>query len=58
MFQIKRELVWEMVDEDVVCLSPSTVYRILSEEDLVEVELEKLLEEKRLKIMRCPHFLD
>jgi putative transposase len=30
-----RELAWRMVDEDVVCLSPSTVYRILKEADLV-----------------------
>jgi transposase InsO family protein len=30
-----RELAWRMVDEDVVCLSPSTVYRILREAKLV-----------------------
>jgi transposase InsO family protein len=30
-----RELAWRMVDEDVVCLSPSTVYRILKEAHLV-----------------------
>lgn len=30
-----RELAWRMVDEDVVYLSPSTVYRILREEKLV-----------------------
>ena len=30
-----RELAWRMVDEDVTCLSPSTVYRILREEKLV-----------------------
>ena len=30
-----RELAWRMVDEDVVCLSPSTVYRILRAEKLV-----------------------
>jgi transposase InsO family protein len=30
-----RELAWRMVDEDVVYLSPSTVYRILREENLV-----------------------
>jgi transposase InsO family protein len=30
-----RELAWRMVDEDVACLSPSTVYRILKEADLV-----------------------
>jgi putative transposase len=30
-----RELAWRMVDEDVVCLSPSTVYRILKESNLV-----------------------
>lgn len=30
-----RELAWRMVDEDVVCLSPSTVYRILKEAKLV-----------------------
>lgn len=30
-----RELAWRMVDEDVVCLSASTVYRILKEAKLV-----------------------
>lgn len=30
-----REMAWRMVDEDVVCLSPSTVYRILKEANLV-----------------------
>jgi putative transposase len=30
-----RELAWRMVDEDVTCLSPSTVYRILKEANLV-----------------------
>jgi putative transposase len=30
-----RELAWRMVDEDIVCLSPSTVYRILKEANLV-----------------------
>lgn len=30
-----RELAWRMIDEDVACLSPSTVYRILRESDLV-----------------------
>jgi len=30
-----RELAWRMVDEDVAYLSPSTVYRILKEHDLV-----------------------
>ena len=30
-----RELAWRMVDEDVVGLSPSTVYRILKENNLV-----------------------
>jgi transposase InsO family protein len=30
-----RELAWRMVDEEVACLSPSTVYRILREERLV-----------------------
>ncbi len=30
-----RELSWRMVDEDVVCLSPTTVYRILKEEGLL-----------------------
>ncbi|MGK2965445.1 MAG: IS3 family transposase [Tepidiformaceae bacterium] len=30
-----RELTWRMVDEEVVCLSPSTVYRILKGENLV-----------------------
>jgi transposase InsO family protein len=30
-----RELAWRMVDENVACLSPSTVYRILKGENLV-----------------------
>ena len=30
-----RELAWRMVDEDVAYLSPSTVYRILKESNLV-----------------------
>jgi len=30
-----RELAWRMVDEDVACLSPSTVYRILKSAELV-----------------------
>jgi transposase InsO family protein len=30
-----RELAWRMVDDEVVCLSPSTVYRILRSEELV-----------------------
>jgi transposase InsO family protein len=30
-----REMAWRMVDEDVACLSPSTVYRILKEAKLV-----------------------
>lgn len=30
-----RELAWRMVDEDVACLSPSTVYRVLREANLV-----------------------
>jgi len=30
-----RELAWRMLDEDVACLSPSTVYRILKEANLV-----------------------
>lgn len=30
-----RELAWRMVDEEVALVSPSTVYRILKEEDLV-----------------------
>jgi putative transposase len=30
-----RELAWRMVDEGVACLSPSTVYRILKEANLV-----------------------
>jgi putative transposase len=30
-----RELAWRMVDEEVACLSPSTVYRILKAENLV-----------------------
>ena len=31
-----RELAWRMIDEDVAYLSPSTVYRILKEENLVK----------------------
>ena len=30
-----RELAWRMVDEDIAYLSPSTVYRILKEANLV-----------------------
>mgnify|MGYP003350650738 CR=1 FL=1 len=30
-----REMAWRMVDEDVVCLSASTIYRILKEAGLV-----------------------
>ena len=30
-----RELAWRMIDEDVACVSPSTVYRILKENNLV-----------------------
>lgn len=30
-----RRLAWQMVDEDVACLSPSSVYRILAEADLL-----------------------
>ena len=30
-----RELAWKMVDENVACVSPSAVYRILREENLV-----------------------
>lgn len=30
-----RELAWKMVDEAIVCVSPSTVYRVLKEEHLV-----------------------
>lgn len=30
-----RELAWKMLDQGVACLSPSTVYRILLEEELV-----------------------
>lgn len=30
-----RELAWRMVDENVACLSPSTIYRILKQENLV-----------------------
>jgi putative transposase len=36
-----RELAWRMVDEDIVCLSPSSVYRILKESDLVHAWLPK-----------------
>lgn len=30
-----RELAWKMVDDDVVCVSPSTVYRVLGEANLI-----------------------
>lgn len=30
-----RELAWRMIDDDVACLSPSTVYRILKEANLM-----------------------
>ncbi len=30
-----RELAWRMVDEDVACLSPSSVYKILKQEELI-----------------------
>jgi transposase InsO family protein len=30
-----RELAWRMIDEEIVCLSPSTAYRILKGENLV-----------------------
>lgn len=30
-----RELAWRMIDEDVACLSMSTVYRVLQENDLM-----------------------
>jgi transposase InsO family protein len=36
-----RELAWKMVDEDVVCVSPSTVYRVLKEEDLVATRVKR-----------------
>ncbi|MFN7448290.1 MAG: hypothetical protein ACK56W_02765 [Pirellula sp.] len=32
----RRELAWRMIDEDVAYLSPSTVYRILLEENLMD----------------------
>jgi putative transposase len=46
-----RELAWRMVDEDVAYLSPSTVYRILKEANLVcpwrrRAKRKKALEEK------------
>jgi putative transposase len=31
-----RSLAWKMIDEDVVCVAPSTVYRILSEAGLID----------------------
>ena len=30
-----RRLTWQMVDEDVACLSPASVYRVLNESDLL-----------------------
>jgi putative transposase len=46
-----RELAWRMVDEDVAYLSPSTVYRVLKEANLVcpwrrRAKRKKALEEK------------
>ena len=46
-----RELAWRMVDEDVAYLSPSTVYRVLKEADLVcpwrrRTKRKRALEEK------------
>src|SRR5689334_9520171 len=46
-----REMAWRMVDEDVAYLSPSTVYRILKEANLVcpwrrRARRKKTLEEK------------
>ncbi len=45
-----RELAWDMVDKDVAYLSPSTVYRVLSEEGLVAS-----WEQKRKKRTRDDH---
>ena len=60
-----RELAWRMVDEDVVCLSPSTVYRVLKQADLVCTSVGFLAQchLPRLVILRgqnrqIPHFLD
>jgi hypothetical protein len=33
-----RELAWRMADEDVACLSPATVYRILKEANRMPLE--------------------
>lgn len=41
-----RVLAWKMVDEDVVCLSPSTVYRILREVGLIKRWEEKSKRDK------------
>ena len=50
-----RELAWRMVDEDVACLSASTVYRILKEANLVcpwrrRTKRRRSVEEKPQKI--------
>jgi transposase InsO family protein len=42
-----RELAWKMVDEGVVCLSPSAVYRILREEGLVSTWPQKREKRRR-----------
>lgn len=44
-----RVLAWKMVDENVVCLSPSTVYRILREADLIKRWNEKSKRDKEEK---------
>jgi len=36
-----RELAWKMVDDDGVCVSPSTVYRVLKEENLVASRMKR-----------------
>lgn len=42
-----RELTWRMVDENVVCLSPSTVYRILKDNDLVKGWVKPIKRERK-----------
>ena len=45
-----RELAWRMVDENVVCLSPSTVYRILCDHDLIKRWEKKKRRDKRVRV--------
>lgn len=45
-----RVLAWKMVDEDVVCLSPSTVYRVLREAGLIKRWEERYKGDRKEKV--------